>query len=143
MRCPSCGTENAPDSRFCGGCGARFTTGNTKVAPTQKISDDAPFPPTGSAPAAAPGSAYVAQSVAQVAPPAMPPSAPRTLPPNNGAPVSYAGPAPRAPATMTEPSLSMPMVARRPWGLIAVVLVIDIALAAAGAWMLSQGLSNL
>jgi zinc ribbon protein len=43
MRCPSCGTENAPDSRFCGGCGARTTT--SVVAPTQKISDDAPMPP--------------------------------------------------------------------------------------------------
>jgi hypothetical protein len=36
----------------------------------------------------------------------------------------------------------MPIPARRPWGLIVVVLVIDIALAAAGAWMLSQGLSD-
>ena len=31
---PSCGTENAPDSRFCGGCGARSAP--RRVAPTQQ-----------------------------------------------------------------------------------------------------------
>ena len=36
----------------------------------------------------------------------------------------------------------MPTVARRPWGLIAAVLIIDVALAASGAWMLSQGLGD-
>src|ERR1700760_2523072 len=46
MRCPSCGTENAPDSRFCGGCGARFGPPSARVAPTQKISDDDSFPQT-------------------------------------------------------------------------------------------------
>src|SRR5262245_53907187 len=61
MRCPSCGTDNAPDSRFCGGCGARFGTSASRVAPTQKISDDTSFPqqqlgPAGSAvPVTAPG----------------------------------------------------------------------------------------
>jgi hypothetical protein len=44
MRCPSCGTDNAPDSRFCGGCGTRFTVSGQRVAPTQKISDDTSFP---------------------------------------------------------------------------------------------------
>src|SRR6185436_10798811 len=44
MRCASCGTENAPDSRFCGGCGARIGASGPRVAPTQKISDDAAFP---------------------------------------------------------------------------------------------------
>jgi hypothetical protein len=44
MRCPSCGTDNAPDSRFCGGCGARLAVSGQRVAPTQKISDDASFP---------------------------------------------------------------------------------------------------
>jgi hypothetical protein len=44
MRCPSCGTENAPGSRFCGGCGARLALSGQRVAPTQKISDDASFP---------------------------------------------------------------------------------------------------
>jgi hypothetical protein len=36
----------------------------------------------------------------------------------------------------------MPMVARRPWTLIVVVLIIDVALAVSGAWMLSQGLGD-
>ncbi|HEY0990144.1 MAG TPA: hypothetical protein VGD80_23995 [Kofleriaceae bacterium] len=36
----------------------------------------------------------------------------------------------------------MPIVARRPWALIIVVLVIDVALAGVGAWMLSEGLSD-
>src|SRR5205807_8392108 len=34
----------APDSRFCGGCGARLGATGPRVAPTQKISDDASFP---------------------------------------------------------------------------------------------------
>ncbi len=131
MRCPTCGTENAPDSRFCGGCGARFTSASSRVAPTQKISDDTPFPPTGSMA----GSPYVAQSVSHIAPPTMP----RTV---SQPPMAYAGAAPASMrhAAIDDPSLSMPTVARRPWGLIAIVLVIDLALAGAGAWMLSQGL---
>ena len=34
MRCATCGTHNEPDSRFCGGCGARLAG---TVAPTHKI----------------------------------------------------------------------------------------------------------
>jgi len=34
----------------------------------------------------------------------------------------------------------MPMVAQRPWGLIVIVLLIDIGLAIAGGWMLAAGL---
>lgn len=34
------------------------------------------------------------------------------------------------------------MVARRPWGLMIAVLLLDIGLAVAGAWMLSQGLGD-
>lgn len=41
-----------------------------------------------------------------------------------------------------DPSLSMPMVARRPWGLIIIVLLIDIGLAIAGGWLLSEGLGG-
>ena len=47
MRCPTCGTENAPDSRFCGGCGARLAP--ARVAPTQ-TTDDAPYAPPGQPP---------------------------------------------------------------------------------------------
>ena len=37
MRCPSCGTENAPDSRFCGGCGARAPSqSRTRVSQGQE-----------------------------------------------------------------------------------------------------------
>jgi hypothetical protein len=36
----------------------------------------------------------------------------------------------------------MPIAARRPWGLIAAVLVLDIGLAVAGSWLLSQGLRH-
>jgi hypothetical protein len=49
---------------------------------------------------------------------------------------SVSAPAP----AMPEPSLSIPVVARRPWGLIIVVLLIDLALAVSGAWMLTEGL---
>jgi len=41
MHCPSCGTQNEPDSRFCGGCGARLAAGKSQLAPTQKVTNDA------------------------------------------------------------------------------------------------------
>lgn len=174
MRCPSCGTDNAPDSRFCGGCGARFTASSQRVAPTQKIADDASFPqrpfgpgagsampvtaPGVAAPRAIPATPFVphaapaaqrplgAGSVAPARSASAPPIAP--APPASGAPDAYsAGPVstPRASprpqiAVVDDPSLSLPIPARRPWGLMFVVLVIDLGLAGAGVWMLTQGL---
>jgi len=38
--------------------------------------------------------------------------------------------------------MSMPITARRPWGLIIVVLLIDIGLAVTGAILLSKGLAT-
>ncbi|MFN0245941.1 MAG: zinc-ribbon domain-containing protein [Kofleriaceae bacterium] len=75
MRCPNCGTENEPDSRFCGGCGARMHSSGL-VAPTQKISDDAPYPTSG--PSSIPPQNYVPGSV-----PPQNVSGPATLPPQN------------------------------------------------------------
>jgi hypothetical protein len=177
MRCPSCGTDNAPDSRFCGGCGARFSAPAARVAPTEKIADDARFPqhrlaPAGgaAAPVTAPG---VAPPRAIPATPFMPHGAPRTPRPlpagplgagsvaparpmtaSQGRPAAAqsaappaappAAPAPRPPrpqiVVIDDPSPSLPIAARRPWGLIAAVLVIDVGLAVGGVWMLSQGL---
>src|SRR5215510_10391048 len=86
MRCPNCGTDNAPDSRFCGGCGARQAS-DPRVAPTQKISDDARFPLHQLAPAAAP---VTAPGVAM----------PRPIPPTpdvpQGASIAQSAPPPRA-----------------------------------------------
>jgi hypothetical protein len=167
MRCPSCGTENAPDSRFCGGCGARLAASTQRVAPTQKISDDASFPQrpvTGSA-------GHHGQAVAQpsaaprlVPPPAQgasgPPVAPSSAPPPSRAigsapPRVYAAPPPASrlpdgsakqlqprPRTSQLDDPSMPMVARRPWGLIIAVLLIDLGLVTAGGWMLREGLGG-
>ena len=175
MRCPTCGTENAPDSRFCGGCGARLAGSAQRVAPTQKISDDASFPQPPRQFTTAPGhGAHVAQPAAAPRPvPLAPPHAhaasgspaaqgslpqgsvpqkPRT--PTNASPSGYAntplGNAPNGSAKHTpprartaqvdDPSLSMPIAAQRPWGLIIAVLLIDIGLAIAGGWMLAAGL---
>jgi hypothetical protein len=184
MRCPSCGTDNAPDSRFCGGCGARFGASSQRVAPTEKISDDASFPqrqlassagsavpvtapgvmapraisatpfmPQGASPAPRPlagGSAAPARPAAAqpIAPAPRPPGA---TPRSQLAPAGPAGtpappgarPSPRQQAMVVDdPSLSLPIAARRPWALIALVLVIDLGLAVSGAWMLSQGLGD-
>jgi hypothetical protein len=71
MRCPTCGTENTPDSRFCGGCGAKQFPSEpptSRVAPTAKIPDDAPFPQS------IPPNSYVAPNY-QSSPPSMPPRA--------------------------------------------------------------------
>jgi hypothetical protein len=90
MRCATCGTENAQDSKFCGGCGARMAT-RPVVAPTQKIADDAAYPashpqhaaapPYGhvSGPASLPPQSHGGNSPANAAYPA----APRSIPPQN------------------------------------------------------------
>jgi hypothetical protein len=82
MRCATCGTDNTPDSKFCGGCGARvMATGKvSNVAPTQKISDDVKW--TDSRPAT-PGpisqGQYAAQPGFNSLPPQMPPPMVSTL----------------------------------------------------------------
>lgn len=168
MRCPSCGTDNAPDSRFCGGCGTRVAVSGQRVAPTQKISDDASFPQrqlssgAGSAvPITAPGvvaprTISATPFLPQGAPPAQRPLAggsaaparPATAPaprgPDGYAPTpASARPSPRQQAVVIDdPEASLPIAARRPWALIVVVLLIDLGLAAAGIWMLTQGLGD-
>jgi hypothetical protein len=119
MRCPTCNTENTPDSRFCGGCGAKLALTEPRVAPTAKIPDDAPFPIPGALTTTTPG-VHPPQPISY-APPSMPP---RVIPPITRVP---------------EASLSMP-VPRRRTGLLATVLVIDLALAASGAVLLAKGL---
>jgi hypothetical protein len=180
MRCPSCGTENATDSRFCGGCGTRLGTTAARVAPTQKIPDDASFPqpaaPAHAGPAAAmPAVPRIAQpgrhppsGLRPVIAPPRAASVPGLPPPGAAPPRRITGPiavapadpvagnaAHRPPAPTPAPyphappsapasasSLAIPIAARRPWRLIAVVLVIDLGLAAAGAWLLSRGLAR-
>jgi zinc ribbon protein len=169
MRCPSCGTDNAPDSRFCGGCGMRFAVSGQRVAPTQKIADDASFPQRPLGPGA--GSAVPITAPGVVAPraisaaPFLPQGAPPTQRPLAGGSAAPArpattpvGPRPsprpqaavvedprdarRSPSNGADPALSLPIAARRPWALIVVVLLIDLGLAAAGIWMLTQGLGD-
>jgi hypothetical protein len=180
MRCPTCGTENVPDSRFCGACGAKLTPAENRVAPTAKISDDAPFPahygsqspqsyapasiaPHNNGPASIPPNTFQAANY-QSGPASIPPntyqapnyqSGPASIPPNTyQAPASipptnlgFGGPQNqmygRAQSVAThEPSMSMPVVARPRWGLIILVLLLDVGLAAAGAVMLQKGLAK-
>jgi len=161
MRCPTCGTENTPDSRFCGGCGAKLVPETSRVAPTAKISDDAPFPPqryptpvpsngpTSLAPApyAPPGPASIPpQNNYAQGPASIPPNtyqAPASIPPNT----YQARPASIPPTNASgyaarEPSMSLPALPQTRWGLIAIVLLLDIGLAAAGAVMLQKGLAK-
>ncbi len=93
MRCSTCGTENAPDSRFCGGCGAKLTALESRVAPTHKMSGEARYdsmPPI--APLRAPDAAMAPTAYAPH--PSSPPSssAPYVQRPSNSAP---AGSTPR------------------------------------------------
>jgi hypothetical protein len=106
------------------------------VAPTQKISDDSPFAPiAGAAPRVI--HATPAPPSAAAAPPPAAPDRTGAAPP--GARRSPSPPVDRRPG-LDDAGASMPIVARRPWGLITAVLVVDLGLAAAGAWMLSAGL---
>ena len=158
MRCPGCGTDNAPDSRFCGGCGTRLGTSGPRVAPTQKISDDASFPqsiaPGGAAmPVTAPGivapraiaaTPYTPQgpSISSPRPPTAPPSPAATPRSDVYAALSPNGrPRPQL-VVVDDPSLSLPIAARRPWGLIAIVLLLDIGLAVTGVLLLREGLAD-
>ena len=194
MRCPSCGTDNAPDSRFCGGCGTRFGVSGQRVAPTEKISDDARFPQVASgagsavpitapgvvAPRAVPAAPFMPQGAPPAqrplaggsAAPARPitaPASPRSSPRRQAVVVEEPRDATRSPSTdadprgatrgrvnrpalpvergregplSIDPSLSLPIAARRPWALIVVVLLIDLGLAGAGIWMLAHGLGE-
>ena len=126
MRCASCGTENEPDSRFCGGCGARVA--KSQVAPTHKISDDAPYPIPASQPAP------VIQPQYSTLPPQMPPAPVAAAAP----PVRKSGPLPEGTVQRPRTSAPSPAIA----GLGALILVVDLGLAAAGAWMLSQSLDT-
>lgn len=163
MRCATCGTENAPDSRFCGGCGARLEP--SRAAPTVKVPDDAPIaPPTGghhhvppvriptpvpaSFPTPPPGSLNAIGHLPTPAPGtlshgSMPPQ-PRagSIAPQNAQPAipSTVNRAASPPPVMSSPSLSMAAAPRRSGALIAFVLVADLGLAGAGAYMLLEGL---
>jgi hypothetical protein len=165
MRCPQCGTENAPDSRFCGGCGAAVSV--SRQARTVKISDDAPIAAPTGRPSTAPHVSY--------APPSMPghdvpqagvttrpgghsapprPSGPQVasspLPGQVGQPHDSLSPTSERPRSsqyaaashVPDPSMSFSAPARRPIGLIVLVLVVDAGLAAAGALLLAKGLAK-
>jgi len=151
MRCPSCGTENAPDSRFCGGCGARLAS-ESKVAPTAKISDDARYPQFTSNPppvdmprtpsrppqmpeapriTPVPSSAPMPRTVSK--PPSMPP-------PVMSAPEPVRPPKPMAHASSAAITTAPPR--RRKWGLVFAILIVDAGLAIAGGAMLAAGMQS-
>lgn len=213
MRCPSCGTENAPDSRFCGVCGMQQpqpAPSAARLAPTAKIPDDAPLAPPSRSVAPVPASGPVSY-----APPSMPPPGQAGLTTRPGGHVAPARPSTdmprpsgdyaqvrasnqygnvqrqpsggfdsvtptaqhRQPAPIpgtnsgrggvsaraatppagvptdapqgssprpraSEPSMSFSSAPRRSTGLIALVLLVDLALAATGGILLAKGLSS-
>ncbi len=166
-------------------------TAHSLVAPTQKMSDDAPYRPSGSE-AVGPQSIPPQNSRHVSHPPQMPaplsdaravttrpgPGTPARVPPQSNVrsstpPAGTSQPAspsqpptvndrqqkskpPRASSRGVTPAAGTSLRGRaqtpaesvaaappsRRWGLILFVLLIDIGLAASGAWMLSQGLAN-
>ena len=127
MRCPTCGTENVPDSRFCGACGAKLTPAESRVAPTAKIPDDAPFPahygssqPSPFAPSYQSGPASIPPSNHASGPASIPPNSyqapnynpgPASIPPN-----TYQSPAYQAPASIPPTSQKPPSVPPQTYG---------------------------
>jgi len=155
MRCPSCGTENAPDSRFCGGCGARLEP--SRVAPTVRLPDDTrlPTPPPGSLnaignlPTPAPGSlSYPPNQHMGSIPPtnnrvaSIPPTANPASRPPSSSPGTVQHRAGTPPPAVSSPSMSMEAPPRRNTAVIAILLVLDLGLAAAGATLLMKGLAK-
>jgi outer membrane biosynthesis protein TonB len=114
MRCTTCGTENEPDSRFCGGCGARMgTEPKPRLAPTHKIQDDAAYPQHAPQPAAAPSGPV------SYAPPSLPPSGPHSSPPSGprSSPPPSVSTQPRSsPPHAAAPHLSPATIATPPAG---------------------------
>ncbi len=163
MRCASCGTENTPDSRFCGGCGAR-TPGPSLVAPTVKLADDARYPTSPSTrPTPVAGMQSVAPSMPAPGPVQRPMSGPQPVqrPMSEPQPVQrppvqrpMSGPQPvRAPISTPPPGAvrrpvapasepALPVASGRRWGLVAAVLLVDLGLAGAGAYMVSRSLGG-
>ncbi|MFT3693598.1 MAG: hypothetical protein QM831_10695 [Kofleriaceae bacterium] len=151
----------------------------SRVAPTAKIPDDAPFPPhlggspmpiskapvsvapngpttlspptyspasippqnNGTGPASIPPQNNYISGPASIPPPSR---SPGSIPPTNNPypPTDLGFGKPVPPRRMAEPSMSMPAVQQPRWGLIIVILVLDLALAAAGAVMLAKGLAK-
>lgn len=117
-----------------------------RVAPTAKIPDDAPI-----APPTRPGPMSGQHPNVSYAPPAMPTPPPGSLQQasipqtSQRRPQLYDGPAPQPRALSRAPidsgsSFAAPM--HTPLGLIAVVLLVDLALAGTGAFLLAKGLSK-
>ena len=96
----------------------------------------APFMPQGAPPAQRP----LAGCSAAPARPVTAPVSPRSSPRPQAVVVEDPRDATRSPSI--DPSLSLPIAARRPWALIVVVLLIDLGLAGAGIWMLAHGLGD-
>lgn len=102
MRCATCGTENAPDSRFCGGCGAKLAPAS-RLATTAKIPDDASYPSQPPQNASIPPQGNYASGPASI-PPQNHAHGPASIPPQNNAPKSIppqnAYPAAQAPGSI-------------------------------------------
>jgi len=120
MRCANCGEPNEPGSRFCGSCGAKLEIAERpRVAPTARISDFSP-------------------PAAVIADPVPTPSPTRSYIDNPG--YAEGGPSAGAHSGIDESSQSIAIPRRRVP--IAIILVVDVALAIAGAVMLANGLST-
>lgn len=167
MRCATCATENAPDSRFCGGCGAPITT--SRVVPTVKIADDAPIAPPSvppgtyvvpnhaASPSRSPSPPYAGVAPGLAGPASLPPgarAAGRSMAATPPAGVSLAPqPAPASrppsaapavrPAPVRAPAASSASLAPptgRGW-LVPLLVVVDLGLAVGGALLLRAGLA--
>ncbi len=109
MHCATCGGDNEPSARFCGGCGGKLAVAERpRVAPTAKISDFTPAAPD---------------------------------PPDPPAPPDPSPPKPHATHSYTNLPEDFGPIGRRTLP-IALILVVDIALAIAGSAMLAKGLSK-
>ncbi|MGE0867958.1 MAG: zinc-ribbon domain-containing protein [Kofleriaceae bacterium] len=143
MRCASCGTDNEADSRFCGGCGARLQA-SIRVEPTRKMTNDQTFGRASTPLAAVEPRSQPGIHPPPVAPPAMASPMPSAMPteelPTVRQPAPRAAPGPALPPVAA--STPLPSVPRRRWGVIAVVLIIDLGLAIAGGLMLKAGLTD-
>lgn len=118
----------------------------SRVAPTAKIPDDAPI-----APPTRPGPLSGQHPNVSYAPPAMPTPPPGSLQhaaipqTSQRRPQQHSGPGPQARAVSRAPidsgsSFAAPV--HTPLGLIAIVLLVDLALAGTGAFLLAKGLSK-
>ena len=131
MFCPQCGAQNAPQAKFCSGCGASLNAAQVGATqPTQQPVAGASQPPMPAQPAYAPPTPPTPPNPAG-APPQMPAWNPPQPMPGTGAGATFAGGTPGAPGATAAKKPSK----FKAWYLLIIAAALVVVLFIAGAFV--------